>query len=105
LSNNDLAYVFAEFDGWRYIGTDNGTDGGQVWRCQACDGRAGDWQQVANSGINDKNNADIEPELVLGTQLFLDTSNWYLPDDGICGTGTEVWRPAEMTLIPIVRRR
>jgi sugar lactone lactonase YvrE len=80
-SSNWVVSALAAFDGYLYAST---RDGGQVWRCQACDGS--DWQRMVNAGFGNpaSNRASALEEA--GGALFFVIGNY--------ATGLEVWRTA-----------
>lgn len=78
-SSNWVISALAAFDGHLYAST---RDGGQVWRCQACDGS--DWQRMVNAGFGNPASNRASALEVAGGALFFVVGNY--------ATGLEVWR-------------
>jgi sugar lactone lactonase YvrE len=82
LSSNWAISALAAFDGNLYAST---RDGGQVWRCQVCDGS--DWQRMVSSGFGNLATNRASALEVAGGALFLVIGNY--------NTGLEVWRTVD----------
>lgn len=63
-----------------YVGTENHSTGGQLWRESEDD----DWEQVNEDGFGDANNSMIWPGTVFGGYLYVGCQNNY--------TGGGIWR-------------
>ncbi len=82
LSSNWAMSALAAFEGYLYAST---RDGGQVWRCQLCDGS--DWQRVVNVGFGNPATVRASALEVAGGALFWVVGNY--------DTGLEVWRSVD----------
>ncbi len=81
-TSNWAISALAAFGGHLYAST---RDGGQVWRCQVCDG--GDWQRVVNAGFGNPATNRASALEVAGDALHLVIGNY--------STGLEVWRTVD----------
>ncbi len=79
--NNERIAGMAVFNGNLYVGTQNETTGGEIWRYN---GTA--WVQVNTDGFGDANNVSAQELSVYNGYLYVGTDNLI--------TGCEVWRSA-----------
>ncbi len=89
---NYVVTALEPFNGYLYAGTYNYANsdnpGGELWRCQQCDGT--DWQPVpVAKGFGDTENQGIYSLLIFDNTLYAFTYNR--------ATGMEVWRTSDGT--------
>ncbi|MFC1981793.1 hypothetical protein ACFLVN_06105, partial [Chloroflexota bacterium] len=74
--NNERVASMAIYDGYLYVGLNNGVTGGEVWRISVDGFQLGtDWIQVNNDGFGDSDNDRIRTLQVFENKLYAGTRN------------------------------
>lgn len=75
--------AMAEWNNYLYVGTQNATTGGEVWRTATGAAQA-DWEQVNTDGFGWQANSGVMTLLGFDNHIYAGTSN--------ASTGAEIWR-------------
>ena len=69
--NNSSSSSMTLFDGYLYVGTENSTTGGEVWRTS----NGTSWSQINSNGFGDANNTGVNSLASFGGSLYAGTVN------------------------------